>query len=1356
MIFNADSDAIGSENARGAKPAVVSNSASEAGSQWGESKRFQVLELLGRGGMGAVLRVIDRSTGEEVALKRLHVDGTESESLRSKALGLFEREFRTLSQLSHPRIINVYDYGVDEAGPYYTMELLGGDDLRNQLPLPWKTMCRIGRDIASSLAILHARRIVHRDVSPANIRCSTGGQAKLIDFGAMALMGPVDEVVGTAPFIAPEMTRTGVLDGRYDLYALGATLYLGISGRLACTERKISRLESAWKLPVRALNTLCPEVPDGLNALVMDLISLDPMVRPQNAALVFERLSAIAELPRDEGLDVASAYLSVPTLVGRDAELARCRRRLLRTKAGKGRALMVLACAGIGRSRLLDAVSLDAKLLGLTVVRAGRADAGELGAFRQLAQALVRAHPNALPASGAVCSLVKGAALSAQREPWLEEVNAWFVETSRTWPTVLVVDDVHAVDELSAVALAGLSREVRGSSLMLICAQERGAPCRFSGALGLLTEAAETLNLQALSEPEVRSLAASMFTDGDNLGVLSSVLYAHASGNPAETIHAAQTLLKAGAIGYAAGAWELPAAPSTLRIALPRDEGLPTRIAGASPDARTVALVSALDIHRVVGVSDFGELLGHVPAQQVYDAVAALVELRILVEVGTDVSLARESHHSEIVEAFSQAECSDVHRRLSGWYLSKGRPAVAGHHAACAGEWGALLNIMQSSFLLPGGELPWESEPTGLETIDRLICKCDEDREPPPCVLALRCKFTLLCAERDEWGRVVRHLPATLSGLKSRCGLVDYAELSGLPDGERLSQAIARAEARHTAVPGEFSLVEALTALPTALLTAGAAALLADDVLATDSIPSLEPLFPLSPAYPLVEKLVLALVECCRGRIDLSLSGCTEVYTKLDAGPVDGLSNEVQRSLLRFALGLMQGIEASMGRPEVLERADPARSRNAKATARERHAYYVAIGDVERATAERRELERLEIFGGAERAFPTNWETSYGHCSLTSNLQGLKRCERQARYVAEQLPNWQRRVELSKLSQLMCGTVSESILARINALCESTVWGTADYRYAQFLRSDCLFGMGRYEECRTAMLREIELLGRPGDWFDAYELFLARAEAALGMRDEAREHSQRYAQMYEKSGVRGVLVGRTHEDLARVGLLIGDVEQFRSHAARCAEEYKCGFNPALTARYEWLIREAKSKHVSVSEELEHAAEFADRAPVSKLVSQFNTQISTCLDAGDRLRTLLSLAVERSGAKGGSLHVIRAEGLRREAILGCAGPALDIDEAAHQFWQSELMLDEMVTATDFQEPGAGRATSELAGDGGQFMPLMLSDGDELEPRYCGVLMLLQQEDETLCLDPHVTAALSLLILQHESVVCVTRE
>src|SRR4051794_38024856 len=148
--------------------------------------RYRVEAILGQGGMGAVYRVLDERNDRQLALKQLRAGGSDHNA--ALMITQFEREYHTLCQLAHPSIIEVHDYGIDGTTAYYTMQLLDGQDLRERGQLAWREACAVFRDVASSLAIIHSRRLVHRDISGRNVRCTSAGTAKLIDFGAMAPM----------------------------------------------------------------------------------------------------------------------------------------------------------------------------------------------------------------------------------------------------------------------------------------------------------------------------------------------------------------------------------------------------------------------------------------------------------------------------------------------------------------------------------------------------------------------------------------------------------------------------------------------------------------------------------------------------------------------------------------------------------------------------------------------------------------------------------------------------------------------------------------------------------------------------------------------------------------------------------------------------------------------------------------------------------------------------------------------------------------------------------------------------------------------------------------------------------------
>src|SRR5437773_358939 len=330
-------------------------SASDAGSTATIAGRYVVEATLGRGGMGTVYRVRDEKSGKRLALKKL----TPSEPAKASFLiSQFEREYHTLRQLAHPCVVEAYDYGVDGSDAYYTMELLDATDLRDCGVLPWQRACALLRDVASALAILHSRRLLHRDLSPRNVRCTGEGRAKLIDFGAMMPMGVTKTVVGTPPFVPPESLHLQTLDARADLYALGALAYFVFTRRHAYPARNLNELVDVWASPAPPIRTFVPDLPPALDELVASLLSLERDARPTSAAEVMERLSGIAGLSLGEHSEVTRAYLLTPTLVGRERLLGEVRRAVSDISSGRGSSVLVLGPAGSGRSRFLDACVL--------------------------------------------------------------------------------------------------------------------------------------------------------------------------------------------------------------------------------------------------------------------------------------------------------------------------------------------------------------------------------------------------------------------------------------------------------------------------------------------------------------------------------------------------------------------------------------------------------------------------------------------------------------------------------------------------------------------------------------------------------------------------------------------------------------------------------------------------------------------------------------------------------------------------------------------------------------------------------------------------------------------------------------
>ena len=209
---------------------------SEAARQRVLAGRYEILGLLGRGGMAAVYHGRDRVLDREVAIKVLagRLGGEE------RSLARFRREARAAASLSSPNVVAVYDAGVDAGEHFIVMELVDGPSLaellRERGPLTVPQALAIADDVLNALAAAHRAGLVHRDVSPGNVMVTRGGVAKVTDFGIARAFGPgavaqTRSIAGTAAYLSPEQATGRAVTPASDLYSMGCVLYAMLSGR---------------------------------------------------------------------------------------------------------------------------------------------------------------------------------------------------------------------------------------------------------------------------------------------------------------------------------------------------------------------------------------------------------------------------------------------------------------------------------------------------------------------------------------------------------------------------------------------------------------------------------------------------------------------------------------------------------------------------------------------------------------------------------------------------------------------------------------------------------------------------------------------------------------------------------------------------------------------------------------------------------------------------------------------------------------------------------------------------------------------------------------------------------------------
>ncbi len=246
---------------------------------------YRVLEVLGEGAMGEVVRARDERLGRDVAIKRMKNGGGEA---LADFQARFEAEARALAQLAHPSVVQIYDLGVHDAQPYLVMELIDGPSLRAVLkqhgPLPAAKVRALGIQLARALEAAHGRGILHRDVKPANVLQAPGGAWKLADFGVAHMpdseMTSTGQFIGTPAYAAPEALALAQFSAASDVFSLAAMLAEAVSGN------KPRRDETLAALIARAQRKVeLSGVPDELAAVLAPAMSLSPKARPSAAQL---------------------------------------------------------------------------------------------------------------------------------------------------------------------------------------------------------------------------------------------------------------------------------------------------------------------------------------------------------------------------------------------------------------------------------------------------------------------------------------------------------------------------------------------------------------------------------------------------------------------------------------------------------------------------------------------------------------------------------------------------------------------------------------------------------------------------------------------------------------------------------------------------------------------------------------------------------------------------------------------------------------------------------------------------------------------------------------------------------------
>ncbi len=298
--------------------------------------RYEILEVIGTGGMAVVYKAMCHRLNRYVAVKILRDELANDEEFRKR----FQTEAQAVAMLSHPNIVSVYDVSHSDGVEYIVMELIEGVTLMQYMKkkgaLGWKEALHFAVQISKALEHAHEKGIVHRDIKPQNIMILKDGTIKVADFGIAALESAQekksDQTVGSVHYIAPEQARGEQPDPRSDIYSLGVVMYEMLTGKMPydgdTAEQVAMKHITGHPVPPQELN---PDIPEELAAITLKAMNSDINARYQSASELlrdledFRKQQAAANLGSgsDEDLEILDVITPDVHPIGKSGELSK-------------------------------------------------------------------------------------------------------------------------------------------------------------------------------------------------------------------------------------------------------------------------------------------------------------------------------------------------------------------------------------------------------------------------------------------------------------------------------------------------------------------------------------------------------------------------------------------------------------------------------------------------------------------------------------------------------------------------------------------------------------------------------------------------------------------------------------------------------------------------------------------------------------------------------------------------------------------------------------------------------------------------------------------------------------------------
>jgi len=261
--------------------------------------RYKIIEPLGEGGMANVYRAHDLILGRDVTIKMLRLDLRDNPTVRHR----FENEIAATAELNHANIIQVYDYGEDEAMQYLVTEYIEGTDLKRYIamrkPIPVTRVVDIYDGILAGVEEAHAHDIIHRDLKPQNVLIDVQGNPKITDFGiatgqSEAGMTATNTAIGSVHYMSPEQVKGEGATNRSDIYALGVMLYEMLTGVVPFdADDAVAIAVKHARAPIPYVRDFDPRIPQALENVILRAMQKNPMDRYANVTEMRRDLSTV-------------------------------------------------------------------------------------------------------------------------------------------------------------------------------------------------------------------------------------------------------------------------------------------------------------------------------------------------------------------------------------------------------------------------------------------------------------------------------------------------------------------------------------------------------------------------------------------------------------------------------------------------------------------------------------------------------------------------------------------------------------------------------------------------------------------------------------------------------------------------------------------------------------------------------------------------------------------------------------------------------------------------------------------------------------------------------------------------------